>query len=374
MRKRMTNHPGASYKLPAEAYFDQGWLDKERVNIFGGSWLFAGLETELPETGSYKTFSAGFDELVIVRDRSGALNAFHNTCRHRGARLVSGQGKCGSFVCPYHKWGYGLDGKIRGIPKKEQFENLNPKELGLHIASVESWMGMLFVHVDETPTLSFDQWSIGLAKELAAFKVDQLQLLKQESFTFDANWKLYIENHVDWLHLWYVHPETLGALDHSNGEVMQFGSSFCSYDPVKPEHEEAFKQANPLPDIPHLKDVDKRYSTTGAHFLFPNLPIFTGSSFFALAELIPLTPEKTQMNISLLGLPGGDTDAFMTLFNEITKEEDAAIITAIQKNVRGSRFSVGPIAHTYENAISCFHDHYLNLIKGPANVVQIEAL
>jgi phenylpropionate dioxygenase-like ring-hydroxylating dioxygenase large terminal subunit len=367
----MSDHTKASYKLPAEAYFDQSWLDKEKLNIFAGSWLFAGLASELPEPGCYKTLSAGFDELMVVRDTSGNLNAFHNTCRHRGARLVSGEGKCGSFVCPYHKWGYGLDGNLRGIPQREQFEDLNLKELGLHKASVENWMGLLFVHVDENPSVSFEQWSVGLADELAAFKVDELQLLKQESFTFEANWKLYIENHVDWLHLWYVHPQTLGAYDHSDGQVMQFGSSFCSYDPVKPELEAASLEANPLPDIPHLKDVDKRYSEIGAHFLFPNLPIFTGRSFFVLADLIPLAPGKTQMNISLLGLPGGDADAFMTMFNEVTKGEDAAIITAIQKVVRSSRFAVGPIAHTYENAISCFHEHYLNMIDGPSSALRI---
>ena len=363
----MTDNTQASYKLPAEAYFDQSWLDKEKLNIFAGSWLFAGLASELPAPGHYKTFSAGFDELIVVRDGNGDLNAFHNTCRHRGARLVSDQGQCNTFICPYHKWGYGLDGDLRGVPQREQYGNLNLKELGLHKASVESWMGLLFVHVDEQPGVSFAQWSIGLADELAAFKVDQLQLLKQESFTFDANWKLYIENHIDWLHLWYVHPETLGKLEHSDGKIMQFGSSFCSYDPVKPEHEAASLASNPLPDIPHLKDVDKRYSDIGAHFLFPNLPIFTGRSFFALTDLVPLTPEKTQMNISLLGIPGGDADAFMESFNQVTKDEDAVIIKTIQQVVRSSRFAVGPIAHTYENAISCFHEHYLNLIDGPPN-------
>jgi len=363
-----------SYKLPAEAYFDQAWLDREKLNIFGGSWLFAGLESELPEPGCYKTVCAGFDELMVVRDRTGKLNAFHNTCRHRGARLVSGTGKCSTFVCPYHKWGYGLDGNLRGVPRRDQFTDLNLEELGLHIASVESWMGLLFVHTDENPAVGFTQWSTGLADELSAFKVNELALLRRESFTFEANWKLYIENHVDWLHLWYVHSETLGSYTHEYDQVMQFGSNFCSYDAVKPEFEETVKDANPLPEIPYLKNLDQRYSEVGAHFLFPNLPIFTGSSFFALAELIPITPEKSQMNISLLGIPGGDTDAFMTAFNKITKDEDAAIIANIQQNVRSSRFKVGPLAHTYESAISCFHDRYLDLIDGKPNVIQIKTV
>jgi phenylpropionate dioxygenase-like ring-hydroxylating dioxygenase large terminal subunit len=234
-------------------------------------------------------------------------------------------------------------------------------------------MGLLFVHPDEDPSVTFSQWITGLGTELSAFKVDELELLKSDSFTFDANWKLYIENHIDWLHLWYVHPETLGALDHSAGEIQQYGSSFCSYDPVKREYEAEFKNASPLPDIPHLVDADKRFRETGAHYLFPNLPIFTGSSFFVLADLIPLAPDKTQMNVSLFGIPGGDADAFMSAFNHITKDEDATIITTIQKNVRSSRFSVGPLSHTYEKPISCFHDHYLELIDGDTDVVRVKA-
>ena len=370
----MSSVSDTSYKLPAEAYYDPAWFEREKRNIFGNSWLFAGLESELTGPGCYKTLSAGFDELVLVRDRTGTLNAYHNTCRHRGARLVEGTGKCGSFVCPYHKWGYGFDGKLRGVPKREQFTKLNFEELGLHSASVESWMGLMFVHVDEFPAVNFDKWATGIANELAPFKADKLQLLRQESFTFDANWKLYIENHIDWLHLWYVHPKTLGAYLHESGRVMQFGSSFCSYEPVKPEFEELVRKANPLPIIPYIEDLDQRYSEVGAHFLFPNLPLFTGSSFFAIAELTPLTPEKTQMSVSLLGIPGGDTDAFMTSFNAITKDEDVAIITNIQQNIRSSRFKVGPLAHTYESAISSFHDHYLSLIDKQSDVSFIRAL
>jgi hypothetical protein len=29
------------------------------------------------------------------------------------------------------------------------------------------------------------------------------------------------------------------------------------------------------------------------------------------------------------------------------------------------------VVHTYENAISCFHEHYLDLINGPSDVVRI---
>jgi len=350
------------YKLPAEAYFEESWLIQEKRKIFGASWLYAGQTSEFHEHGSYKTIKAGLDELVVVRDKHDQLNAFHNVCRHRGAQLVQGTGQCGTLVCPYHKWTYGLDGHLRGVAKHDQFTDIDNMSLGLHPASVETWMGLVFINANEHPTESLTEWLGDIGKELAPFGADKLELLKSNTISFEANWKFYIENHIDWLHLWFVHPETLAALDHDKGQFEQLGRHWVSYEPAKREHAQAYKTSSPLPDIPHVKDAIGRYSENGAHFIFPNLPIFTGTSFFAIAELIPLTAEKTQMKVNLLGVPGGDEDAFFELFNEITKGEDARIIENIQRNVRSKHFAVGPLAHSYEKAISDFHDHYLKLM------------
>jgi phenylpropionate dioxygenase-like ring-hydroxylating dioxygenase large terminal subunit len=112
-----------TYQLPAEAYFEESWLSKERTTLFANNWLYAGRAAELLEEGSYKTVTVGHNELLIVRDKQGNINALHNVCRHRGAQLVQGTGKCGTLVCPYHKWSYGLDGKMRGIASADQFRD-----------------------------------------------------------------------------------------------------------------------------------------------------------------------------------------------------------------------------------------------------------
>ena len=359
----MNNSTAPQYKLPAEAYYEDSWLLQEKLKLFGASWLYAGQANELSEHGSYKTVKIGLDELVIVRDKQGQLNAFHNVCRHRGAQLVQGTGNCGTLVCPYHKWTYGLDGNLRGVAKKDQFIDIDTANLGLHKASLATWMGLIFVHSDENPRETLTQWLGSIGTELESFGADKLELLKTDSICFEANWKFYIENHIDWLHLWFVHAETLDALDHEKGQFEQFGRHWISYEPAKAEYADAYKTSSPLPDIPHVKKAAEHYSDNGAHFIFPNLPIFTGTSFFAIAELIPLTAERTEMKVNLLGVPGGDTDAFFEIFNAITKDEDAKIIENIQRNVRDKHFSIGPLAHTYEKAIADFHDNYIQLME-----------
>ncbi|WP_406729318.1 Rieske 2Fe-2S domain-containing protein [Streptomyces sp. GD-15H] len=39
--------------------------------------------------------------------------AFHNVCRHRGARILDEErGSVGNIVCGYHHWTYGVDGTL----------------------------------------------------------------------------------------------------------------------------------------------------------------------------------------------------------------------------------------------------------------------
>ena len=60
--------------------------------------------------------------VVLWRDAAGVCRGFHNLCRHRGIRLVEGEGPIGRFVtCPYHQWTFNLDGELVRIPQPDQF-------------------------------------------------------------------------------------------------------------------------------------------------------------------------------------------------------------------------------------------------------------
>ena len=69
-------------------------------------------------SGDQKAVSVGAESALLVRGQDGELRAFANVCRHRGHELLP----CGearnarAVVCPYHAWGYGLDGRLKGAP------------------------------------------------------------------------------------------------------------------------------------------------------------------------------------------------------------------------------------------------------------------
>ena len=66
------------------------------------------------EPGDFVTVEIGTYSVIIVRDDDEQVRAWHNVCRHRGARLLEEPaGSVGNIVCGYHKWTYGVDGALR---------------------------------------------------------------------------------------------------------------------------------------------------------------------------------------------------------------------------------------------------------------------
>src|SRR5690554_2691494 len=93
------------YSLAQPFYGDPGFFDLDLQGIFYRRWLFAGAVCEIAEPGQYFTVDIGPTSVIVVRDRTGAIRAFYNTCRHRGSRIcTTAKGRAKAFVCPYHQW------------------------------------------------------------------------------------------------------------------------------------------------------------------------------------------------------------------------------------------------------------------------------
>ncbi len=60
--------------------------------------------------------TVGGEHLALFRDRSGNPRALENRCLHRNAPVSMARVRDGGFVCAYHGWRYGFDGKLLEIP------------------------------------------------------------------------------------------------------------------------------------------------------------------------------------------------------------------------------------------------------------------
>ncbi|TIQ40671.1 MAG: aromatic ring-hydroxylating dioxygenase subunit alpha, partial [Mesorhizobium sp.] len=100
---RLLHGRRAGYSLEQPFYTDPDFFKLDMELIWYRDWLFIGHDCELPKPGSYITAQIGDYPVVLVRDQQGKINAFHNSCRHRGSRVCNAdKGTAAKLVCPYH--------------------------------------------------------------------------------------------------------------------------------------------------------------------------------------------------------------------------------------------------------------------------------
>ena len=84
-----TGRPSGSLlrTLPGRHYTDPGVFGREQRMIFERVWCCAVRAAEIAGPGAFRVARIGAESVIIVRGGDGALRAFLNVCRHRGARL-----------------------------------------------------------------------------------------------------------------------------------------------------------------------------------------------------------------------------------------------------------------------------------------------
>ena len=122
--------------LPREAYVSEDVFEAEVRRIFLRQWMFAAHESQLAAPGDFVVEEVAGESFVVVRDDAGSLQAFLNTCRHRGFRFCEEAHGCvRRFVCPYHQWTYGLDGRLLHVPGTAAGDHFEYGDWGLHRAA-----------------------------------------------------------------------------------------------------------------------------------------------------------------------------------------------------------------------------------------------
>ena len=132
---------------------------------------------DLPEAGDYRTLKVGRCPLVVIRGKDGALRCFHNVCRHRGMQPLEGAGNAArGVVCPYHRWTYELDGRLRGMPDRETlFPGLDAARLALKPAALGVLDRMAFVCPELEPKDDFETFRADLDRHGWPHDVSRLE-------------------------------------------------------------------------------------------------------------------------------------------------------------------------------------------------------
>ena len=196
--------------LPGWAYHSEAQFKLERDKLFLCHWQVAGHVNDVPGPGDWISFDLLGERAVIMRGRDGVVRAFHNLCRHRGARVVDGtQGHCKSaIVCPFHGWVYNLDGTLRGAARPETFGDMDRADFGLKPVEMEIWHGFVFLRFQTGPQPSVAEWLAPYDADFTAYRAKELLPVHVPNWsaTLPVNWKSVRDVDNEGYHVALAHP------------------------------------------------------------------------------------------------------------------------------------------------------------------------
>lgn len=200
--------------VPKGRYLDPDFLQLELDRLFTKVWQVACREEEIPDPGSYYEYTIGRQSLVVIRQRDGGVKAFHNTCAHRGMKVIRGSGNAEGteleLRCKFHGWRYSLDGASTFVPCREEFADRPDPEWGLAAVKVATWGGWVFVTMAPDPPELLD-WLDPLPTALAPFRLQDMRYRWRKRTFLPANWKTVIDAFIEGYHTPGTHPQTMRA-------------------------------------------------------------------------------------------------------------------------------------------------------------------
>lgn len=189
-------------------YTDPAFATREREAMWRHVWYMAGRVEEVPEPGDFLVYEGPVASILITRDESGELHAFHNSCPHRGMKLCQGEGSVARITCPFHAFRWKLDGQLDHIPSRWDFPEIEGDELPLDRLRLAQWQGFIFVcHDADAP--SMEQFLGRIVTDFAGWDHGRRYAAKKLTKVMQANWKSCVETFIEAYHLVGIHPQAL---------------------------------------------------------------------------------------------------------------------------------------------------------------------
>ncbi|MBV9522622.1 MAG: aromatic ring-hydroxylating dioxygenase subunit alpha [Alphaproteobacteria bacterium] len=329
--------------LPPAAYTAADFFALERERVFRRHWISIAFADEVAEPGDAIPLDAAGVPVILLRDREGAIRAFHNVCRHRGSAILSAPVKGQPTLrCPYHGWAYALDGRLRATPlwdgRRVTAPGLLDREaLGLVPIRCGVWADIVFLDLSgSAPPL--EEYVRPVAARWAPYETESLRLGHRAEGEIAANWKLAIEGAIENYHEDFVHPSLPARIDGEGrktftdiAEGAMFG--FCW------SGESALRSETPL--IPLRPEAASAERTDYLCFLFPNTQVNLYGSVSVRVIWTPIAPDRTRLRSSFYvvaqAAEGEEFAAGRAAMAEYwcrLREEDRQVIEAMQQGRR----------------------------------------
>lgn len=391
--------------MPRAFYHTDALYARELERIWYGGWLFAGFAFEIPNPGDFITLTVEATPILVMRDDSRGIRAFHNVCRHRGTLLCRAQsGHVRAIVCPYHSWTYTRQGDLMAC--HGMHDGVDKSKLGLRTLHVEVCAGLIYVSLAETPPAFAP---VREAFEPAALPqgFDHAKIARVIDYDVESNWKLVWENNRECFHCLRCHPQYVKAnfdiydeesaseavrakmaaavartqskwaaqgiaITHQRGGLAAFpdpdrGIWYAADRTVLAEgwETESMDGQRVAPLMGSYQDADVGVLRMRS---MPNFWVHASCDHAVAARLLPAGPRTTRIRSYWLVHENAREDVDYTLdkllpFWSLTNEQDWDICKWQQKGIDSIGYEPGPLSRQKEYNVDAFIRWYLQQMR-----------
>ena len=347
-----TRDPLEDMSLPGWLYFDPEFFEAEKKAFLRRAPQVVCHESEIVGPGEWRSFEYLGESVIVIRGDDGEARAFANVCRHRGSRLVDGTGGCAKVLtCPYHAWSYARDGKLVGVPHRQDYPGLQTEQLDLVPVALEKWHGFLFVAL-EPGAPSVAEMMAPYEEEVAPYRFEDLRVLGRVTLRpRPLNWKTIGDNYSDHLHIAVGHPglsrlfgrnyriEARDHVDRMEGDLVEKPSDNPS--------ERAYQAL--LPRVEHLLESHQRKWLY--YKLFPNVAFDIYPDQVDFMQFLPVSATETVIREISYALPDDRREMRAARhlnwrINRQVNAEDTELITRVQLGMESASYAAGPLGRS----------------------------
>ncbi|KAK4504277.1 hypothetical protein PRZ48_005193 [Zasmidium cellare] len=339
--------------LPSNWYTSQEMYELERRAIFSKQWMLTTHKARFTNAGDWLTYEiAGFG-FVLVKDRQGNINGFHNVCRHRGFPVVTGeQGTSKIFACKYHGWSYGLNGKLAKAPGYQELSGFEKERNSLFPIHVKiDKKGFVWVNLDgkETPEISWEGRFKGIDEQERYKNLNFDDYVYDHSWNQDGpyNWKILSDNYNECYHCATTHPDIPEVADLHSYSVKTVGNAII--------HDGASTE----------KQIREGLNVAATYFM-PNASMNVSPHFFFIQRFVPSGPMQSSMRYEVYRNKHS-SDADFTRIDAMYKRimsEDKFLCDLTQKNLNAGMFINGELHGRMEKGPLYFQNFIREEVMG----------
>jgi len=337
-----------AHTLPGRYFTSPEIFSEELEQIFLQRWLCVGREAQIARPGQYFLQQIGNESVIVLRDRSGAVRAHYNVCRHRGTRICEEhQGQFSETIqCPYHAWTYSLDGRLIGAPSTDTIEDFDKADWPLHSVATAAWEGFVFINLADDPE-PFEEAYAAVMGRFSRFNLPSLAAHRRIDYRLRCNWKFVVQNYSECYHCPLVHPALVKISPPTSGENDLFRGPFLGgYMDIVDSSESLTVSGRScgvmVGDLPN-DDLKRVYY----YSLFPNVLLSLHPDYVMYHTLWPKAPGETLVTCEWLFHPDTLKDPSYNPddgveFWDMTNRQDWHVCELSQAGVQSKRYTPGP--------------------------------